>query len=94
MAALRRRLPDLPVEGIAAGLHLLARLPPDEDDEAVAIRAEQRGVRVTPLSRYTHTTDSGSGLVIGYGRIHEKAIPMAVRSLATALRQDAANSQG
>jgi GntR family transcriptional regulator/MocR family aminotransferase len=40
MAALRRHLPDLQVEGIAAGLHVLVRFPQDEDDEAVAMRAE------------------------------------------------------
>jgi len=85
MSALRRHLPDLPVEGIAAGLHLLVRLPQVDDDEAVAVRAEQRGVRVAPLSRYTHGTYSGSGLVIGYGRVHETAMPTAVRTLATAL---------
>jgi GntR family transcriptional regulator/MocR family aminotransferase len=85
MTALRRHLPDIPVEGIAAGLHLLVRLP-QVDDRAVAARAEQRGVRVAPLSRYTHATGTGSGLVIGYGRIHETAIPAAVRILASALQ--------
>jgi GntR family transcriptional regulator / MocR family aminotransferase len=86
MAALGRHFPELPVEGIAAGLHVLVRLPQVDDDEAVAVRAEQRGVRVAPLSRYTHATDAGSGLVIGYGRIHEAAIPTAIRLLATALQ--------
>jgi len=86
MAALHRYLPDLPVEGIAAGLHVLVRLPKGDDDEAVVVRAEQRGVRVAPLSRYTHATDAGSGLVIGYGRIHETAIPTAVRTLRIALQ--------
>jgi GntR family transcriptional regulator / MocR family aminotransferase len=86
MAALERYVPDLPVEGIAAGLHVLVRLAPTEDDEVVATRAERRSVRVTPLSKYTRGAGAGAGLVIGYGRIHEGAIPPAVRALALALR--------
>jgi GntR family transcriptional regulator/MocR family aminotransferase len=86
MTALHRYLPNLPVEGVAAGLHVLLRLPQMVDDEAVAVRAEQRGVRLAPLSRYTRARDRGSGLVIGYGRIHETSIPAAVRALATALQ--------
>jgi GntR family transcriptional regulator / MocR family aminotransferase len=83
IAALRAHLPELPVEGVAAGLHVLVRLPPETDDEAVAARAEARGVRVTPLSRYGHSKRAGRGLVIGYGRIHEASIPPAIRALAT-----------
>jgi GntR family transcriptional regulator/MocR family aminotransferase len=84
-AALRDHLPELPVEGVAAGLHVLVRLPEEIDDDAVADRAEERGVRVTPLSRYSHSDRAGRGLVIGYGRIHEASIPPAIRALAAAL---------
>jgi GntR family transcriptional regulator / MocR family aminotransferase len=84
-AALREHLPELPVEGVAAGLHVLVRLPDEFDDEAVAARAEARGVRVTPLSRYGHSKRAGRGLVIGYGRIHEASIPPAIRALAAVL---------
>jgi GntR family transcriptional regulator/MocR family aminotransferase len=87
-AALRRHLPDLPVEGVAAGLHVLIRLPPGIDDEAVAVRAEARGVRVVPLSRYTHSAQASGGLVIGYGRTHEASIPPAIRILAGALEAE------
>jgi GntR family transcriptional regulator/MocR family aminotransferase len=87
VTALGADLPDLPIEGIAAGLHLLVRLPSGEDDRAVAARAEERGVRVTPIARYAHEAGAAPGLVIGYGRIHETAIPHAVRALATALRE-------
>jgi GntR family transcriptional regulator / MocR family aminotransferase len=83
-AALSRHLPDLPVEGIAAGLHVLIRLPPGVDDEAVAARAEERGVRIVPLSRYSHSDQAG-GLVIGYGRTHEDSIAPAIRVVAAAL---------
>jgi GntR family transcriptional regulator / MocR family aminotransferase len=92
--ALHRYLPALPVEGIAAGLHLLVRLPNAGDDAGVADRAEQRGVRVAPLSRYTHATAAGSGLVIGYGRIHETAIPTAVRILGNVIHTRGSESCG
>jgi GntR family transcriptional regulator/MocR family aminotransferase len=69
------------VEGIAAGLHILVRLPQEIDDAAVAARAEGDGVRVAPLSRYSHAGRAGAGLLIGYGRIHERALPAAIRAL-------------
>jgi GntR family transcriptional regulator/MocR family aminotransferase len=85
LAALDARLPGLPVEGVAAGMHVLLRLPPDVDDRVVAARAEQGGVRVVPLSRFSLSTPTSGGLVLGYGRIHEEAIDAAVTALATAI---------
>jgi GntR family transcriptional regulator/MocR family aminotransferase len=84
MSALQSHLPELTVEGVAAGLHVLVRLPGAIDDRALAVRAEELGVRVAPLSRYTTSPDGGRGLVIGYGRIHEASLQPAVRSLAKA----------
>lgn len=69
------------MEGVAAGMHALLRLPDGVDDAAVAAAAEAEGVRVTPLSR----CGGGTGLVLGYGRIHEDALPHAVRALACAV---------
>ena len=83
MEALHAHLHQLPVEGVAAGLHVLVRLPDGFDDRAVAAGAERDGVRVVPLSRYTHSHGGGGGLVIGYGRIHEASIPPAIRILAS-----------
>jgi GntR family transcriptional regulator/MocR family aminotransferase len=80
--SLERHLPDLPIEGVAAGLHLLVRLPPGTDDCAITAQAEAAGLRVTPLSRYAHTPTSGGGLVIGYGPVHEQALDAAIATLA------------
>jgi GntR family transcriptional regulator/MocR family aminotransferase len=85
MEALGGHLPELPLEGVAAGLHVLVRLPEGIDDRTVAARAERNGIRVVPLSRYTHSQGGGGGLVIGYGRIHEASIPPAIRILARAV---------
>jgi GntR family transcriptional regulator / MocR family aminotransferase len=83
--AIDRHLPDLSVEGIAAGIHLSLRLPVDADDRAVAAAAEQEGVRVTPLSRFSISRAPGPGLVIGYGRVHNQALEAAVVRLARAI---------
>lgn len=86
VAALAERLPGLPVEGIAAGMHLLMRLPAGLDDATIAARALARGVRVAPLSQFSHSGNSGGGVVLGYGRIAERDVAAAVAALATAIR--------
>jgi GntR family transcriptional regulator/MocR family aminotransferase len=88
LAALERHLAGLDVEGIAAGMHVLLRLPPGVDDRAVAARAEERGVRVIPLSRFSLSGSNGGGLVLGYGRIHEHALEPAVRDLSRAIEAE------
>ncbi|MDF8263985.1 MocR-like pyridoxine biosynthesis transcription factor PdxR [Luteipulveratus flavus] len=61
----RDRRPDLTVEGVAAGLHLLVRLPAHLDDIAVAEAAREAGLRVQPLS-WHRQADGPPGLIIGY----------------------------
>jgi GntR family transcriptional regulator/MocR family aminotransferase len=88
LAALNATLPDLTVEGVAAGMHVLLGLPAHLDDRRAAAEAARDGVRVTPLSTYKHgPTYRSGGLVIGYGRIHEDSIEPAVTALARALRR-------
>jgi GntR family transcriptional regulator / MocR family aminotransferase len=77
----------LRVEGVAAGVHLLARLPLDVVDSQVVEVAAERGVRVEALSTHALSDAPSSGLVLGYGRLHERAIPAAVRELAHAVRR-------
>jgi len=84
LAALAAHLPGLPVEGVAAGIHVLLRLPAGVDDRAVARDAQERGLAVTPLSRYAIATPA-AGLVLGYGRCHEDALDGAVAALARVL---------
>ena len=85
LAAVAAHLPDVAVEGVAAGVHVLVRLPEGVDDRAVAAEAEDLGVRVVPLSRYAFDPPARGGLVIGYGRMHEDALEPAVRLLARAV---------
>jgi GntR family transcriptional regulator / MocR family aminotransferase len=86
IAALAKHLPELKVEGIAAGLHLLLRTPPGVDDTAIARDAGRAGINVPPLSAFRVTPSNSGGLVIGYGRVHESAVEPAVRELARAAR--------
>jgi GntR family transcriptional regulator / MocR family aminotransferase len=86
IAALAKHLPELKVEGIAAGLHLLLRTPPGVDDTAIARDAGRAGINVPPLSAFRVKPSNRGGLVIGYGRVHESAVEPAVRELARAAR--------
>jgi GntR family transcriptional regulator/MocR family aminotransferase len=86
LSALGEHLPESPVEGIAAGIHVLLRLEPGVDDSAVAAAAEQVGVRVSPLSAFRIRPAREGGLVVGYGCVHESAVDEAVRRLAGVIR--------
>jgi GntR family transcriptional regulator/MocR family aminotransferase len=77
-----------PVEGIAAGLHLVLSLPPGHDDRDVADRLEHRGVAVMPLSRYTRRR-LRPALVIGYGRLSQSRAPFAAAEIAAVLESRA-----
>ncbi|MDA0634979.1 PLP-dependent aminotransferase family protein [Nonomuraea sp. MCN248] len=59
----------------AAGLHLCARLAP-----GLSVR-ERDGLRVERLEAYCGETPAQLGLVIGYGAIHEEAVPAGLRLL-------------
>jgi GntR family transcriptional regulator / MocR family aminotransferase len=85
-AALTRELPGLSVEGVAAGVHLLLRLPGGASDTAVAAAAVRARIRVPPLSAFRIMPSRIGGLVIGYGRLHESAVGPAARALAGVIR--------
>jgi GntR family transcriptional regulator / MocR family aminotransferase len=92
LRALTKHLPGHGVEGVAAGVHVLLRLPEGVDDAAVARDAERIGVRVPPLSRFALAPSARGGLVVGYGRIHEEALGAAVAALARVVRAAASGS--
>jgi GntR family transcriptional regulator / MocR family aminotransferase len=86
VAALADRLPECRVEGVAAGLHLVLRLP-DGADEAAAVRAlADRRIHIRGLAGYRLTPRRGEpALVVGYGRLPEAAIGPVVDALAAAV---------
>ena len=89
LRAIVKHIPGIAVEGVAAGIHVLLRLPDGCDDAAVAAAAEYHGVRVTPLSRFSISRPTGPGLVIGYGRVTEQALEGAVATLARVIASTA-----
>jgi GntR family transcriptional regulator/MocR family aminotransferase len=79
-------LPELQVEGVAAGVHFVLRLPAGVDDVAVSEDARAAGIRVPPLSAYRIEPSTDGGLVVGYGRLHEDAVTPALHELARVVR--------
>lgn len=87
VAALRAELPACGVAGVAAGLHLVLRLPAGTDEAAAARACAAARIRVRPLGDWAldGVRDAAPALVLGYARLPEPAIPGAVRALAGAL---------
>jgi GntR family transcriptional regulator/MocR family aminotransferase len=85
LAALAQHLPALNPAGIAAGLHLVAWLPEDLDEEAVIAAAARRGVALAGVSPYRLTPAPRGGLIFGYSNLSEQQITDGVIRLAQAL---------
>ena len=86
VCSLAAHLPELPVEGIAAGVHLTLRLPRGCDDTAIVADAARARILVEPLSRFYVGATDERGLVIGYGRLHESAVDDVAQALARVVR--------
>jgi len=89
LAALARDLPDLRPTGASAGLHVLARLPPDVtvDDARVVEAAAAAGIGLGALS--TRRVEPGpGGLVFGYGVIDVGSIDDGIRRLADVIERE------
>jgi GntR family transcriptional regulator/MocR family aminotransferase len=69
------------IEGIAAGLHLVAHLPVGSDERRIVTAARRRDVGFHPLSDYRTTTSpsQNAALVFGYGHLTDQEIEDGVR---------------
>ncbi|MFI7675270.1 PLP-dependent aminotransferase family protein [Actinophytocola sp. NPDC049390] len=85
LAALSARLPDLTPVGAAAGLHLVAWLPPDLDEPSVVAAALDRGVGVHGVGDNRLGGPGRQGLLFGYASLSERAIAEGVGLLADAV---------
>jgi GntR family transcriptional regulator/MocR family aminotransferase len=85
IAALAQRLPELSVSGVSAGLHVLLNLPAKVNDRQVEQNARRAGLALEALSRYTLTDRGPRGILLGYRRMHETAIPQAIPTLSQIL---------
>jgi GntR family transcriptional regulator / MocR family aminotransferase len=82
LSALSTFLPSWQPIGVAAGLHVVLRLPSGVDDGAVAQRLADHDIYVSALSRYTRL-GTHPGLVIGYAATTPDRLRDAVREIAT-----------
>jgi GntR family transcriptional regulator/MocR family aminotransferase len=91
--ALARRLPQHPIQGAAAGLHVVLRLPGHDDDRAVTEAAAARGIGVRALSTMSLAGPAQHGLVLGYGRLGMERIDAAVAALSSVLGESPRRTQ-
>jgi GntR family transcriptional regulator/MocR family aminotransferase len=80
---------DLQLTGIAAGLHVTARLPDDAPPERELVdRGLAESLAFHPLEAHRVTPSSDRGLVIGYGRPPDHAFPSALHRLSAFLARN------
>jgi GntR family transcriptional regulator/MocR family aminotransferase len=88
--ALVRRLstvPDVTVEGVAAGLHAVVRPADRGGVDAVLAEAASNGLALDQVARHWHQPRHGeSGLIVGYGTPPEGRYRAALDVLVRALR--------
>ncbi|MER6358697.1 PLP-dependent aminotransferase family protein [Streptomyces sp. NPDC001634] len=87
VSALEEHFPGVEVSGIAAGLHVIARLPGRHGPlDRFLERAAAARVAVRPLAAYGASAGDGVRLVIGYGHLSPARIREGVRVMADATR--------
>jgi GntR family transcriptional regulator/MocR family aminotransferase len=89
VAAVAKQLPECPVSGAAAGLHVLVLLPRGMNSTVAAEAASGRGIRLLDLHACRVDGESipgDDGLVLGYGNLDDDLIEPAVTELAAAIR--------
>ncbi|MEV7077593.1 PLP-dependent aminotransferase family protein [Streptomyces sp. NPDC093516] len=87
VAAVAARAPEARVTGIAAGLHVLLRLPPGTE-QSVVQAAHWRGLSVHGLAGYRHADTAAEpvdALVVGYGTPPDHAWSGALDALCAVL---------
>ena len=87
VSELRRQAPGAAVAGIAAGLHVLVRLPAGVSEEDVVASATARGLALDGLASFrAGGPQLGPALVVGYATPPGHAFSSAVARLCAALR--------
>lgn len=88
LAALRRHALESRVTGIAAGLHVMLRLAPGDDEDEIIAGAARRGLALEGLGEYSPPDEPRpAALVIGYGGPPEHAYTAAVARLTAVLSE-------
>jgi GntR family transcriptional regulator / MocR family aminotransferase len=88
VSALAREVPGVQVTGIAAGLHVLVRLPPGQTEDDIVTRAAARGLALSGLaSCRAGQQELGPALIVGYATPPGHAFSAAVARLCAVLRE-------
>ena len=82
LTALAAELPRWRPVGVAAGLHVVVRLPDGTSDADVAERLAAQGVHALPLSGYSTTSTPYPGLALGYAALTPARLVAAVHAMA------------
>ena len=75
----------LDVQSTNTGFQTVGRLPEGIDEDAVAARARDRGIILSPLSRFS-LAPAQKGLILGFSAVSPRATVSAVQDLADLLR--------
>jgi GntR family transcriptional regulator/MocR family aminotransferase len=92
LAALARHCPSLSPAGVAAGLHLIAYLPPSVSESAVVAEALARDVKIDGLGTYRLSPGGRGGLIFGYGGLTEAAMTEGIAILGSVIAASASGS--
>jgi GntR family transcriptional regulator/MocR family aminotransferase len=88
MKALKTHLPQLRVQGVAAGLHVMIELARNADEGQIIKEAARQSIRVCGASIYRAKPNGAHpALVLGYGALQTGSVDAAVRMLAIVLRE-------
>jgi GntR family transcriptional regulator/MocR family aminotransferase len=95
LGAVAEKLPGWQPIGIAAGLHVLLRLPDAWDDSVVQQRLARHGINAPALSQYARGSAGAlyPGLVLGYASLSADRLREAVGEIASSVAKDAAGSR-
>lgn len=84
--ALSTHAPRIKLQGLAAGIHAVARLPVGADERAITAAAAERSVGLYPMSRYRSDHVAGPPqLVIGFGNLTNPTIARGIAAIADLL---------
>ena len=85
VGALERRLPELGVAGVAAGLHVVASLPRGLGESSALAAARGAGIALSGLREHRIAPGGPGALLLGFARSSEASLRAGVRALATAV---------
>jgi len=85
--ALGLHAPDVQLQGLAAGMHAVARLPDSLDEQVVVAGARERSVGLYPMSRFRANGDTRPPqLALGFGDLSEASIWRGIEIVADLLQ--------